>query len=60
MKTYSEQIADILRNAPTVPPLRHALEPVPPGVSAETKAKLIMLHAAEATFGHQLDDTHYG
>jgi len=53
MKSYPEQIAEILRNAPRVPPFKRAPDPVPPGVSDETKVKLIALHAAYATFGHR-------
>ena len=58
MRISSEQIAEILRHAPTVPSFKRTPEPAPPRISDTTKAKLIALHAAYATFGHPRDDTH--
>jgi hypothetical protein len=53
MKSYPEQIADILRNAPRVPSFERESEPASPHISKETQAKLIAVHAAYATFGHR-------
>ena len=57
MKSYPQQIADILRDAPQVPALKRKPERALPGVSHETKRKLIALHAAYATFGHPIEST---
>jgi len=55
MKSFPERLAELLANAPPIPPLKRMFESDRRGVSAETKAKLIMLHAAYATFGHPLE-----
>ena len=55
MKSYPDRLAELLANAPPVPPFKRIHELERAGVSEETKAKLIMLHAAYATFGHRLD-----
>jgi hypothetical protein len=54
MKSSSEQIADVLAHAPPVPPLRRKTLGERAVVSDETRAKLILVHAAYATFGHPL------
>jgi hypothetical protein len=59
MKSYPEQIAELLINAPPAPPLRRRSAAGRAGVSGETKAKLIMVHAAYATFGHPLENAQY-
>ena len=51
MKSYPQRIAELLANAPPIPPLRRHHESVHGEVSDETKTKLIALHAAYATFG---------
>ncbi len=57
--SYPERIAELLINAPSPPPLRRKPSANRAGVSDETKAKLIMLHAAYATFGHPLENAQY-
>ena len=52
MKSYPERIAEILANAPPAPPLRRKTAVDRGDVSDETKAKLIAIHAAYATYGH--------
>jgi hypothetical protein len=50
-KSYPAKIAEILRNAPRIPSFKRTPEPKLPGVSKETQAKLVAVHAANATFG---------
>ncbi len=55
MKSYPERIAEILVKAPPVPPLKRKHEATHTGVSDDTRAKLILIHASYATFGHPLE-----
>jgi hypothetical protein len=59
MKSYPEQITEFLINAPPAPPLRRKPSARRAGVSDETKAKLVLIHAAYATFGHPPENTPY-
>ncbi len=58
MKSYQDRIAEILAHAPPAPMLHRKSATEEIGMSAETKSKLIMLHAAYATFGHLWDSIH--
>jgi len=55
MKSYPERIAEILVKAPAAPPLKRKHDAPYAGVSDDTRAKLILLHAVNATFGHSLE-----
>ena len=52
MKSYPERIAEMLITAPPVPPLKRKHKEGAAQISDDTKAKLILLHAAYATFDH--------
>ena len=50
-KSYPDRIADVLAMAPPAPPLQRKPMLYEPHVSDLTKAKLLMFHTVQATFG---------
>ena len=49
--SYPQRIAAILAQAPKAPPLRRGEPAAPQPMSEMTRARLIMIHAVQATYG---------